>query len=356
MLEDARRLCAGRAIYLLAEEVAASPEEGYDRVVVELDRALRRQVDVSLYIARPRTIQNSRLSPALRRLRIYRLRALLQVASSARRGGEDLQIIYASRSSMTLAALIRVTLLRLLSGRQVTLLALQPWPSRRALGRLARLMAPDRLLVLTAEQAERAWRLGIPAAVFPTGVDADRFRPASATERRQLRRKWEIDESARVVLHVGHLSGGRNLEALIPLTRLPQTVVLVVCSSQRDGESERIRRALEAAGVLVLASYMPHIEELYRLADCYVFPTLSSGHAIGFPLSILEAMACDLPVATTRFGAIPDYLAAAPAVRLVDDPAQLPSAVEDLLGTAASARPLAAEFSWDRAAAAILAG
>jgi glycosyltransferase involved in cell wall biosynthesis len=257
---------------------------------------------------------------------------------------------------MTLAALIRVSLMRLLSGRRVTLLALQPWASRRALDSLLRLMAPDRLLVLTAAQAEQAWRLGIPAAVFPSGVDADRFRPATAAQRRELRRKWEITESARVLLHVGHLNSGRNLEALIPLTRVRDALVLVVCSSQRDDASERIRQALEAAGVHVLATYLPNIEELYRLADCYVFPTVSSGHAIGFPLSILEAMACDLPVATTRFGAIPDYLATAPGVRLVDDPAELSSAVEELLGADAEARPLAAEFTWDRAAAAILAG
>jgi glycosyltransferase involved in cell wall biosynthesis len=36
------------------------------------------------------------------------------------------------------------------------------------------------------------------------------------------------------------------------------------------------------------------------MADCYVFPTIS-GNSIFTPLSVLEAMSCNLPVISTRF-------------------------------------------------------
>ena len=41
------------------------------------------------------------------------------------------------------------------------------------------------------------------------------------------------------------------------------------------------------------------IASYYRAADCYVFPVLSGEGAIALPLSVLEAMACNLPVVST---------------------------------------------------------
>ena len=43
-------------------------------------------------------------------------------------------------------------------------------------------------------------------------------------------------------------------------------------------------------------------EELYQLSDAYLFPVLDPSGAIEMPLSVLEAMACGVPVLTTPFG------------------------------------------------------
>ena len=48
-----------------------------------------------------------------------------------------------------------------------------------------------------------------------------------------------------------------------------------------------------------------NIVHAYNLADGYIFPVWSDMAAIGVPLSILEAMACNLPVVTTPFGGLP---------------------------------------------------
>lgn len=46
-----------------------------------------------------------------------------------------------------------------------------------------------------------------------------------------------------------------------------------------------------------------HIAQLYNLADCFVLPTRGEG----WGLPIMEAMACGLPVITTRYSALTDY-------------------------------------------------
>ena len=51
--------------------------------------------------------------------------------------------------------------------------------------------------------------------------------------------------------------------------------------------------------------YIDSIEEIYSLSDCYIFPTTNKIASIEFPLSVLEAMASNLPVISTKFGALP---------------------------------------------------
>ncbi|MCL6479117.1 MAG: glycosyltransferase family 4 protein, partial [Peptococcaceae bacterium] len=44
---------------------------------------------------------------------------------------------------------------------------------------------------------------------------------------------------------------------------------------------------------------------IYQMADCYVFPVLKEFSCIDMPLSVLEAMACNIGVITTRYQALP---------------------------------------------------
>ena len=46
--------------------------------------------------------------------------------------------------------------------------------------------------------------------------------------------------------------------------------------------------------------YFKNIEEIYALSDCYIFPVIKGG-SILTPLSVLEAMSCNLPAITRDF-------------------------------------------------------
>jgi len=329
-------------VFLVAEEVGESPDEGYAKVVVELGRAMSRRATVITHLTRADGA-GSRIQVGLRRMGAVvnrKLRTELMQAGPS-------TVVYMSRSSVTLSALVRSRMLKwMVGGGRVVMIALQPrsmgWPGRLA----SRLLWPDLLLVSTDDERRGIEGLGATVDRMVTGVDLDRFRPAKPGEKTALRRKWGIPGDTSVVLHVGHLTDGRNLEALLPLTAQPGLTVVVVASSQRHSEAARLEQRLRASGVVLIQGFIADIDEMYRLADCYVFPTMSTDYAIAMPLSILEAIASDLPVAAMRFGALPERFGDTDGVLLVENASELVDGVLELLRDRPSTRRLSERYSW----------
>jgi glycosyltransferase involved in cell wall biosynthesis len=100
------------------------------------------------------------------------------------------------------------------------------------------------------------------------------------------------------------MNQGRNIKALEQIQNNGNQVL--IAGSTFFSHDAPLIRDLEAHGIRFLTGYLDQIEEVYQLADCYVFPTLSEKACISQPLSVLEAMACNLPVVSTRFGGVPD--------------------------------------------------
>ena len=344
-------MITSETVYLVAEEVGQTPDEAYAKVVHELSQALRARSSVIVHLTPPRPEAGTARRGA-GRMRAIANRQLWSAIRRARPGA----VVYLSRSSTTLAGLARSRILGWMGWRARTvMIGLQPRPITGNGRLLARLLWPDLLLVTTSAEADQARRLGARADVIATGVDLDRFRPPREGEKSSLRRKWGIDPDARVLLHVGHLTSGRNLEDLAPLAGEPRTRLIVVASSQRDPESDSLQKMLEDAGATVIRGYTPEVDEIYRLADCYVFPTRSPDHAIAMPLSVLEAMATGLPVVTTRFGALGERFADVPGMELVDDRGQISGAIQRVMSGPKETRSAAGAFTWDSVAARVAA-
>jgi hypothetical protein len=186
---------------------------------------------------------------------------------------------------------------------------------------LLRRLAPDVLLLPGSQEAEAARRAGLNAARLPGGVDLQRFRPVSAGEKAMLRRRWSMPRDRQVVLHVGRLRHGETMRGILGLARAGATVVFV--TSRHDAESEPLRQRLFAAGVVVRDGYHAQMEQLYNLSDCYVFAAEGRESGPDVPLSVLEALASDLPVLGLRLGPAGDALATFPGVTLVQDASTL---------------------------------
>ena len=177
------------------------------------------------------------------------------------------------------------------------------------------------------------------------GVDLKIFRPARDDERTSaLRRARGIPADAFVFLHVGHLSEKRNLRALAKLAAVPNAQVVVIGSTSTP-EDASLRRDLETAGVRVIREFVP-VDEFYRLADAYVFPTVDSEGCVEIPLSVLEALASGLPVLARPFGGLRDVLAPGDDVRYFDTDEELLEAAYALRATARPRIRDVGEFSW----------
>jgi glycosyltransferase involved in cell wall biosynthesis len=210
-----------------------------------------------------------------------------------------------------------------------------------------RFFGPDLILSQSTRSDEMFQGLGCDVRYMPNGVDIDRFQPPTPAERLRLRQKYGLAPDAYVVLHVGNTRRVRNLDILNELQR-DGCQVIVVGSTTIQGDTS-VNDSLTAAGCMVWGHYIESIEEVYAVADCYVFPTPTGVGAIEHPLSVLEAMGCNLPVVTKKFGALPRVFQPGDGLFFVDTDAELRALVNRIRGggTPIRTRAKVAELDWD---------
>ncbi len=143
-------------------------------------------------------------------------------------------------------------------------------------------------------------------------------RPAAADQgagqdklalRAEVRAGLGLEDSARLLLTVGRLSRQKGYDVLVPVVKNIARKFPDVCFVWAgDGEErENLIQALQAEGVrdkVLLTGHRNDISRLMRAADLFVFPTRFEGH----PFSLLEAMACGLPVVTSDASGITEIV------------------------------------------------
>jgi glycosyltransferase involved in cell wall biosynthesis len=217
-------------------------------------------------------------------------------------------------------------------------------------------LAPDRVCVQSPEHADYLKALGCSVALLPSGVDTDVYRPVTPARRRALRLQYGLDPDRPMALHVGHLKAERGVGVLAELVRTGVEQVVLVTSSSTVPEAA-LAAELRRAGVVVVTAYQPQIEHYYQMADCYVFPVTSAENAIDAPLSVLEALACDLPVVTTRFGGLPRMFGSRPHPGLVFADSMdtlVTQSVRLCRAGERGTRELVRDFGWETVAAQLL--
>lgn len=217
-------------------------------------------------------------------------------------------VLYLPSYARTLPTAVRVFILSLFARWGLRVVIVMRAPIKKLSSLLLRLSGVE-VLCLSEESCE-AFRAVIrgKAGQLKTGVDTQRFVPVSQERKLELRRKYSLPADKPLVLHVGHMKEGRNVGELLKVDDRFH-VLLVVSTLTAAFEDHALRERLQAKNNLtIIDSYVPHIEEIYQLADVYFFPVVAQRNCIDVPLSALEAAACGVPVVATPYGELKQLL------------------------------------------------
>ncbi|HZZ94550.1 MAG TPA: glycosyltransferase [Usitatibacter sp.] len=168
-----------------------------------------------------------------------------------------------------------------------------------------------RSIVTTGERlrAQVMDETGVAAArvvSIPTGIDLARFQPG---DRAQARHELGLPAPATLIGIVATLRSWKGhrflLEALAALERPGVHLVIVGDGPQREALGAQVDRLGIGARVL-FAGNRDDVAPWLRAFDLFCLPSYANE---GVPQSLMQAMACALPVVTTAVGSIPEIVA-----------------------------------------------
>jgi glycosyltransferase involved in cell wall biosynthesis len=186
----------------------------------------------------------------------------------------------------------------------------------------------------------------------PIGIDADPLEK-QAEMRRASRISLGIDDSTAVIGNVARLvpfKGQRYLlDAMkIVLEKVPSTLLLIVGDGELESELKRQASSLGIEQRVRFLGFRDDLDALYPAFDLYCHSSIDLASEM-FPIAILHALGCGLPVVTSNVGGIAAMVDEGRSGYLVPekDPRALADRMVDVLadrarraGFAASSRAL----------------
>ncbi len=194
--------------------------------------------------------------------------------------------------------------------------------------KILKLLKVDLVLVQTKLTEDFFKSLGFPTKYFFNSVDIDKFRPMDDSQKTKLRLKYKIPVEKFVLLHVASLTRQRNLDMLMEIQDDKNQVLII--GRENEKIDLNVFEKLNQKGCKVWLKHFQNIEEVYNLSDCYVFPSKEKNACIETPLSVLEAMACNLPVITTNFGSIPILFQEENGLFFIEEPGDISKILENI--------------------------
>jgi glycosyltransferase involved in cell wall biosynthesis len=268
-------------------------------------------------------------------------------------------IIYLPEASITFNSFIRAKVMNLMKRKAKVAVIGVKSANYSSFQReiIVRFLRPD-LLFLAGRFDDGFFRSrGLKVKILPPAVDNIRFCQAKSGEKERIRTELHIPLDKTVVLHVGHIRSTRNVESLSEIQKIDNVQVVVVGSSSTPTEHD-LKKRLTKEGVLVIDEFVQDISKIYKMSDIYVFPVLNEIACIEMPLSVLEAMACNLPVITTKFGSLKDYFEEDSGFRYADsieDMVNLIRIVKDMAVTDYCNNKKIKSFTWSKFADEVIA-
>ena len=189
-------------------------------------------------------------------------------------------------------------------------------------------------------------RADLPARkilAVPNGIHVDRFAPASADARRQLRELLGVPEGTRLAGFVGRLTWAKDHATLLRAfrrvhERLPDTALVLIGDGPLRPALEALAQAEGVAAQVHFLGDRNDIHALLRGLDLFVMSSVTEGYSV----ALLEACASALPIVATRVGGNPEIVRDGINGALVapGEPVALAEAMVGILGDEARAQAM----------------
>ncbi len=208
----------------------------------------------------------------------------------------------------------------------------------------------DRFIVHTERSRRTLLMEGAPEeriVQLDPGVDTEQFKPGEPN-----REAFGFEDDEFVILFVGWLLPRKGIDFLVLALRellddasLRDTRFRLAIAGSGPGQ-DRVEALIRRAGVEERCSFIgplayDRMPELFRAADVFALPSIATSEwQEQFGMSLIEAMACGIPVVSTYSGAIPEIVGDAGVLCQPNDFLSLYEAIGDLAGDGAKRQAL----------------
>ena len=148
-------------------------------------------------------------------------------------------------------------------------------------------------------------------SLIPRGVDIHHFSPKS--KNLNLLEQLLIPKSEKVILTVANLVPVKGIEVLLDafelLSKNNDNITLLIVGENNNEYGTTLKKKskrMKFNHKILFIGKVQNIVDYYSIADIFILPTLKKGE--GCPVSLLEAMACGLPVLASDIPGIQDIL------------------------------------------------
>lgn len=170
----------------------------------------------------------------------------------------------------------------------------------------------NKAIAVSTDLAKKMEKLGVKEdkiIIINNAINTKLFKP---TKNKSIRIKYGISENEILILFVGYLDTFKGIFNLldafnkIKIEHKSKIKLMIVGTGPKENEIIKTAAKLDLDQFVIFVGQISNtdIPIYYQNADIFVLPSYTEG----LPLSILEAMACKLPIIATNVGGIPEIV------------------------------------------------
>ncbi len=264
----------------------------------------------------------------------------------------DGNVLYIPRATNTLASAFRIYRLSKMAKGKLKVLFTITYGMNKITASLIEKSNAEIIVLDNGVKSQLESQIKNKITYVKLGVDINKFSPVNKQEKIKLRIERGFNVNDKILIHVGHLRRGRNAHKLLSLTDEYKVIFVASTFTERDKEIEE--EFLKNKNVTLITEYVKDIQNLYRLSDVFVFPVEEEFNSIDSPLSVLEAMACNLRVVATPYKNLKNIVCEGFEFLNCLEKQDMTLAIESVLTKGVNTREVAKEYQWENAVNVIL--